>query len=207
MIIYGTRGVTTTPDTGAFHCPRCGPETAFKQKRVRRFFTLYFIPVIPLGALGEYVECQQCRNTYDVEVLKYDPNAGAEEFRAQFEQAVQQVMILMTLADGVVDDAEIAAMASIFQQLSGRVIAEEDLRREVDAAARDPRPVDDYLKEFGALLNNESKEIVIKAMFLIAATDGDFDESEIKLLTEAAEAMEMSKAHLNGIIAEMTSGE
>jgi tellurite resistance protein len=114
-------------------------------------------------------------------------------------------MILMTLADGIVDHAELTAIASIYQQLSGCEIRQEDLRHEVDAAARDPRPVNDYLKEFGAVLNGEGKEIVLKAMFMIAVSDGNFDDSEFKLLADAARSLEVSKAHFNGIIAELTS--
>ena len=116
-----------------------------------------------------------------------------------------QVMVLMTLADGVVEDAEITTMASIYQQLSGHEIAEEDLRREVDAAAKDPRPISEYLEGFGSSLNDGGKEMVLKAMFMIAVTDNDFDESEFKLLTEAAQALGVSRSHFNGIIAELTS--
>lgn len=205
MIIFGTRGITTTPETGEFRCPRCGPNTAFGRKRVRRFFTLYFIPVIPLNALGEYIECQTCNNTYDVEVLDYNPEIQEQAFQSQFELAIKQVMILMALADGVVEDTEIAIMASIYQQLSGGEISEENLRHEVDLSSRDNRGVTDYLKEVGPFLNDQGKETVIKAMFLVATADGVFDESEQKLLTEAAAPLELSRAHLKGILNDMTS--
>lgn len=205
MIIFGTRGITTTPETGEFRCPRCGPNTAFGRKRVRRFFTLYFIPVIPLNALGEYIECQTCNNTYDVEVLDYNPEIQEQAFQSQFELAIKQVMMLMALADGVVEDTEIAMMASIYQQLSGGEISEENLRQDVDLSSRDNRGVTDYLKEVGPFLNDQGKETVIKAMFLVATADGVFDESEQKLLTEAAAPLELSRAHLKGILNDMTS--
>ncbi len=64
IIIFGTRGVRSTLKQGSFYCPQCDCEKDYKHKKVTRFFTLYFIPVIPLGKIGEYVECYSCRNTY-----------------------------------------------------------------------------------------------------------------------------------------------
>ena len=77
MIIMGTRGVTMTPQKGDFYCPTCCETQPYHHKRVRRFFTLYFIPVIPLDVLGEYVECQTCMDTYKTAVLEIDAQALA----------------------------------------------------------------------------------------------------------------------------------
>jgi hypothetical protein len=41
----------------------------YTHKAVRNWFTLYFVPVIPMGRRGEYVECSSCGGTYGVEVL------------------------------------------------------------------------------------------------------------------------------------------
>jgi hypothetical protein len=70
LIIFGSRSVTGSKGTGSFHCPRCGPDQPYDHKRVRRFFTLYFIPLIPLGTIGEYIECGRCAGTYKPEVLR-----------------------------------------------------------------------------------------------------------------------------------------
>jgi len=69
LIIFGRRAVTGSQGGGTFHCPSCGPNKAYTHKRVRSFFTLYFIPVIPLSTLGEYVECGTCQGKYKPEVL------------------------------------------------------------------------------------------------------------------------------------------
>jgi DNA-directed RNA polymerase subunit RPC12/RpoP len=69
LIIFGSRSVTGSKGTGTFDCPRCGGDTPYDHKRVRRFFTLYFIPLIPMGTLGEYIECERCGGTYKPEVL------------------------------------------------------------------------------------------------------------------------------------------
>ncbi len=70
MIIFGTRGLTLTGKPHPFFCPHCDTERSYKRKTIRRFFTLYFIPLIPLRTIGEYIECGSCRGTYKPEVLK-----------------------------------------------------------------------------------------------------------------------------------------
>jgi hypothetical protein len=76
MIIYGHRAREIDVATGEFDCPRCQARRGFKHKRVVRYFTLFFIPLFPLGRLGEYVECQTCFTTHKTEALNL-PSADA----------------------------------------------------------------------------------------------------------------------------------
>lgn len=70
FIIYGTRGVTYCKDRGIFFCPTCAEHNRFRRQRVRRFFTLFFIPMVPLDLLVEYVECQRCFHKFRDDVLE-----------------------------------------------------------------------------------------------------------------------------------------
>jgi hypothetical protein len=69
FIIFGFRGITYSKERGTFDCPYCREQTSYVRKRIRRFFTLFFIPLIPLDLLLEYVECQRCCHTCRPEVL------------------------------------------------------------------------------------------------------------------------------------------
>ena len=64
MIIYGYKNREIEQSAGSFHCSNCGVRRLYKHKKVVRYFTLFFIPLFPLGKLSEYVECQVCRRTY-----------------------------------------------------------------------------------------------------------------------------------------------
>jgi hypothetical protein len=79
MIIFGTRSMNSRSGNGAFHCPRCGMERHYMHYVVKQWFTLYFIPVIPMGARGEFVECTSCAGTFGVEVLQYNPETERRE--------------------------------------------------------------------------------------------------------------------------------
>jgi tellurite resistance protein len=205
MIIFGTRGVTMTPERGQFFCPSCNGNQNFSRKRVRRFFTLYFIPLIPLDKLGEYIECQSCKDTFKDEVLNYNPEEEAEKFDAEFRIAVRRVMALMTLADGTVDDTEIESMIHINEQVTGQVMTDDEMRDEVNDALQEGISLTDTIEGVAPYLNNRSKELVVKAAYLVAMADGEFQDEEQQLLMEIGKGLELTPAHLKGILVEMQS--
>ena len=202
FIIFGTRGVTMNKDQGQFNCPRCG-HCDYKHKRVRCFFTLYFIPLIPMHQLGEYVECQTCQGTYQVEILQYDPSAANQNFEALFMVAMKQVMIAMLLADGVIDDSEVLELQETFQDVAGVEVTEQDLREEIAVIQQQGSNAIEMVAEFGPGLNEKGKEMVLTAAYQIAMADGVIDPSEQQLMEQLAGKMEITKAHLRGIMAEL----
>ena len=77
LIIWGTKGVEGVKESGQFFCPSCNANVPYDHKRIRRFFTLYFIPLIPLGTLQEWIECKQCGGSFETEVLQMQPQLPA----------------------------------------------------------------------------------------------------------------------------------
>ena len=207
MIIMGTRGVTYTKSRGDFHCPQCATQSPYRQKRVRRFFTLYFIPILPLNMLGEYVECPQCRGTFKTDVLNWDPDAAAAEFEAEFQRGLKRVMIEMLLADGVVEDDEVEMCRQIYNNIAGRSITPQELRAEITEAQQDGTAVTQYLQQIAPMLNDRGKELIVSGAFFVSAADGEFQEQEQQFMLEIAHAMGLSPAHLHGIISSLTQSE
>jgi uncharacterized OB-fold protein len=70
FIIFGTRVRHSVIGEGQFFCPKCQAKRAYKHKRASRYFTLYFVPLIPMGKLGEFVECQTCGIAFETAVLQ-----------------------------------------------------------------------------------------------------------------------------------------
>lgn len=78
MIIVGYRGISKTTGHGTFFCPACQGESRYTQITVRRWLTLYFIPLIPADIMGEYVQCSACGSEFKPEVLSLrQPPAAA----------------------------------------------------------------------------------------------------------------------------------
>src|SRR3954465_8784335 len=69
LLIFGFRIRMKTVDTMMFFCPGCGGDRPGMRQLARRWFTLFFIPVIPLNVVGEVITCQTCGRSYKPEVL------------------------------------------------------------------------------------------------------------------------------------------
>ncbi|MGJ1284053.1 RDD family protein [Sphingobacterium spiritivorum] len=64
LVIFGTKSVGKTVKTGEFECVRCNTHRPYQLKQNQKFFSLFFIPVIPLGKLGDTLECTFCKTAY-----------------------------------------------------------------------------------------------------------------------------------------------
>jgi len=69
LIIFGLRVFYRTIAQGTFHCRRCGGDRQYRHRAGRRWFTLFFLPVIPLNSVGEHVQCTTCRTRYVTDAL------------------------------------------------------------------------------------------------------------------------------------------
>jgi len=207
MIIFGTRGVKSTLQEGEFMCPQCATTKPYKLKKVTKFFTLYFIPLIPLERLGEYVECQSCKGTFVPRVLDYDPNKDKNEFQAHYEQAMRHSMVLIMLADGEIDAKEMEIVLKIINKFGHNNLTLEELENYVHQVQAKQEPVQTYLSKIGPSLNEHGKEIIVKCALSVAAADGNIGEKEIRMITEMAKIMEMPPSHLKGIFHELTKPE
>jgi len=204
MIIFGTTGIKSTIKKGDFMCPQCATTKPYKHKKVNKFFTLYFIPLIPLGSAGEFVECQACKGTFVPRVLDYNPNQGRNEFQAIYEKAMRHSMVLIMLADGEIDSNEMLMVQKIINKFGHNDMTLDELKVFVAQVQKNPEPIGTYLSKIGPMINEHGKEIIIKCAFAVAASDGHVDDSELKLIDEMAKTMGMSSSHLKGIITDMT---
>jgi len=75
LIIFGLRVFYRTITQGTFHCRRCGGDRQYWLRAGRRWFTLFFIPVIPLNMVGQHVQCANCRARYLTDVLSQPTTA------------------------------------------------------------------------------------------------------------------------------------
>ncbi len=71
MIIFGIRSKEKTKPAGAHHCPVCGRQREFAQLHQGRWFTLFFIPVIPLGSTNLHrLTCTTCGSQFNSEQIR-----------------------------------------------------------------------------------------------------------------------------------------
>jgi predicted RNA-binding Zn-ribbon protein involved in translation (DUF1610 family) len=93
FIIWGSRGLTSNKGHGKFYCPSCDEDDVnYDHKSVREWFTVYFIPIFPIGSAKHYVECQYCKNTFKESVLEMEPPSPAERLFSGTGEALRQGM-------------------------------------------------------------------------------------------------------------------
>lgn len=68
--LWGPRHIDRTVASGLFVCPQEGIERAYWRHRVRNWFSILSIPVIPGGVVGEYVECFCCGSSSDPRIIE-----------------------------------------------------------------------------------------------------------------------------------------
>ena len=95
LIIWGMRVFYRTIGQGVFHCKRCGGDRRYRLRRGRRFFTLFFIPVIPLNKAGEHVQCLTCKTRYHTSALALPT---AEQMQAALPAGMRAAASAMLLA-------------------------------------------------------------------------------------------------------------
>lgn len=196
LVIFGTRGRSHTIGSGQFYCPREGGDRRYEHKEARRWFTLFFIPLIPLDRLGDYIECTTCNSTYYPTVLEAPTGASIQDVMTQ---AIRYVAVAMTLADGHVDPAERRVATEVVRQFASVEYGEADLAADLDSL--DPAGLVDNLEELGGILNQHGKEAVLEAAMRLAASDGSIDPTEIATIERIGQALSMTDAHIRGVVA------
>jgi len=71
LVILGTRNRRKVEAAGQFVCPKCKVKRDYEVNSVRQWFTLFFIPTVPIEKKKEFfVECKGCERTYYTDVLE-----------------------------------------------------------------------------------------------------------------------------------------
>lgn len=203
FIIIGTMGVPWTVDSGHFHCPSCGEQREYKLRHVRRFLTLYFIPLIPLDLIGRFVKCKVCSSEFEEAILTFDPEAAHQEFLTE----LKRVMILMALADGEVDGAETAVIHRIYEDMSGVPLSAEQIAEEAHLAATAKTDLATYVKGIAPTLSAEAKVIVIKVAFEVASAGGTLTPGRQHQLMNLPDALGISKEDFKAIVDQISQME
>ncbi|HAY67019.1 TerB family tellurite resistance protein [Acidimicrobiales bacterium] len=195
MIIWGWRVRKKTIGTGVFFCPGEGGDRNYEHRQARRWFTIFFIPLIPLKELGDFIECTSCENTYYPDVLK---GKTASEIEDISTIAIRHVAVSMALADGTVDPRERDAAVTVVQRFASHPYDLDDL--DSDLSSLQVSALSDNLEELGAVLNEHGKENVLTAAVFLAGADGHVDRSEMEVARQIGKALTMSSAHIEGTI-------
>ncbi|NNF63644.1 MAG: hypothetical protein HKN07_05230 [Acidimicrobiia bacterium] len=198
LLIWGFKARYKTLESGTFFCPHDGGDRTYVKREVRRWFTLFFIPLIPLKVLGEFIECTSCRRSYDLVVLTTPTAAHVMDNLAN---AVRLAVVTIVTADGRVDDDEKRAALEVASRYSDTHYEMADLDRDLTELAGGDLSA--ALAGVAGSLNPDGKELLLVACVEIAGADGSVDPSEVAAIERAGAALGLSAAHVRGVVAEV----
>ncbi|MFC5750054.1 zinc-ribbon domain-containing protein [Actinomadura rugatobispora] len=194
FLIFGLSVFFRTVGEGTFHCPRCGGDRSYRQRVGRRWFTLFFLPVVPLNQVGEVVECRTCRTRFDVGALR-QPTAG--QMAAALPAGMRAAAALVLRAGGAGHPAARARAAEAVQGYG-------EARYDDAAVEADLRLAEPFLEQevagAGAQLAMEAKEWFLAQAARVALADGPLSDAERAVLHRVADLLGMSRAHALGVI-------
>lgn len=203
MIVFGTKSTRKLLDRGTFDCPQCQTSGAYESRRAKSWFHIYFIPIIPLKTYPPYVECKSCNATFVEGVLRAGTGADSQKLRAEFEIATMEILTRMAWADGVIEPGETEAIFEVVNSICAREYSMDDVK---DAIARAENNADDahsIAVRVGNMLNDDGKENILQAVYLIAASDGNIAEDEYKMILDVGAGLGLRPAHIHGLVSEM----
>jgi len=194
LLIFGLSVFFRTVDEGTFHCPRCGGDRAYRRRAGRRYFSLFFLPVIPLNSVGEIVECRTCRTRFEPGVLR---SPTARQLAAALPAGMRAAAALVLLAGDAAHPGARARAADAVLGYGERAYGDDEL----DADLRRPQPaLEQQVAAAGAQLATEAREWFLAQAARVALADGPITDPERQALHRVADLLGMSRAHALGVI-------
>jgi hypothetical protein len=198
MIVIGTMGIPFTREKGTFYCPRCRVNVSYRGRHVRRFLTLYFIPLIPLDKLEEYVECLQCKNRFPREALSHNPEQATRAFHGY----VRHALALLAAADDEISAAEISTFQELIRRLTGHAIPMQEATAELTAAKSARQMPSWYLRTISGWLTKEEKKTLVQFAFLMVSASGQISEARSATLAQFPSALGLGDDEFKEFVAE-----
>lgn len=228
LIIYGTRSISSTAGSGQFACPRCCMARLYRHLHSRSYFTLYFIPLIPLWKNGEYVECQSCGGTYGVEVLelrmedmglpasssgssssaelprlRYDADdilPALEDPRTVRIANVRRALVLFVASLGKPSGVTIQEFRTSFKELTQTELVDQQVKQDYEQATNAGATITSFVTRQLGQETPEVKKHVLLTAARIAAADGMITSTGRDSLVQLGQALGLDQSLINTAI-------
>jgi hypothetical protein len=200
MIIWGFRVVYRALTTGIFYCPEEGGDRPYTLKSSQRFFTLFFIPLIPLKQNANVVECQSCMSKFYETVLQ---RPTASLLSNAMGEAVRGAAIAVLRSGTLTDAGKQQTILLVSHYITGY----DDAMLLHDKSQLDLGPLPTHLGSLSSSLDEHGRELLLHHLVLVAVADkAGVNESERNILLQVGSDLGMTEAHCRGTIDSIVEG-
>lgn len=194
LIIWGFKVLFKVTGNGVFSCPNCGQDRNYERREARRWFTFFFIPIVPLKVLGSVVRCTYCGNDFRETVLQR-PVAG--QVADLLQNAVRGVMINVLRQGGATNPA--ARAAAVREIVLAGVAGYQDANLDQDFPVV-PQDLSQMLGSLTAQLPQTGREALVAGAVRVAAADGPMNPNEQMVVNAVGASLGMSPAYVAGVV-------
>ncbi|WP_067461799.1 TerB family tellurite resistance protein [Actinomadura macra] len=194
LLVFGLTAVFRTVSEGTFHCPQCGGDRAYRRRAGRRWFTFFFVPLVPLWRLGQAAECRTCRRRFPVSALR---TPTAQQMAAALPAGMRAAATLVLRADDPSDGTARARAVETVLGYGEPGYGDADVDADLGLG---PEFLEREVAQAGSQLAVEAKEWFLAQAVRIGLADGPLGERERRVLHRIAELLGMSRAYALGVI-------
>ncbi len=192
FIIFGTRGLKHTVNESPVlsnSCPNCNNGNLVN-KLYRRWFTLFFIPVIPLDVVDRFYQCDSCKSAYNESIKtvlqqsQNEINENQKRAKLVFGKALVASMTHMSIIDGDFakeEEREIMDAIEGFSEMKDELLA---IHHNVKNNANEGNQVFNYLNEARNALSAEALMNILAQAAVVLLADGSIEKEEEDLMKE-----------------------
>jgi hypothetical protein len=198
MLIFGLRVCFRTVGHGMFHCQRCGGDREYRHRTGRRWFHIFYIPVIRLGKTGEHLQCLDCRGRYRTGVLAIPTAAQMEVALPAGTLAAATCMLLAgNPGSRPARRRAVDSVRSAGRPAYDETALDEDLVRSA-ASGGDDLPA--ALNTLAAHLAVPAREWFLANVVRIGLADGELSDEQRLAARHVAANLGLTAAHAYGVI-------
>ncbi len=194
LIIFGFRTFFRTLGQGVFHCRKCGGDRQYRHRAGRRFFTLFFLPVIPLAKAGEHVQCTTCKTRYPMDVLRL-PTAA--QMQTALPTGMRAAAAAMLQAGQPGHPAARQRAVAAIQQAGAHDYQDRYLDADI---AQPPQARREALGQVAQQLTPDGREWFLAETVRIGMADGPLTGAERHAADIVAAELGMTQAQAIGVV-------
>ncbi|MBS2964315.1 hypothetical protein KGA66_14740 [Actinocrinis puniceicyclus] len=194
FLIWGFKVRFKVLGSGTFFCPRCGGDRPFERRQAKRWFHLYYIPLIPASVLGEQIRCGVCQTSYTQDVLNR-PTSG--QLSALLIDAARGTVVHVLRTGSTESPAARAAAVHEIGKVGLPGYADENLSADLDVV---PGDLSQLYAALGSQLADTGKESLLGAAARVALADGPLTDLERQVLVSTGASLGMTATHTAGVI-------
>jgi len=200
LIIWGLRVFYHTIGEGIFHCRKCGGDRQYRHRAGRRFFTLFFIPIIPLNKVGEHVQCTTCRTRYVMDVLSLPT---AEQMQTALPAGMRAAATAVLRSGDPYNPAARQRAVAVISGAGAQGYTDANLDSDM---AQTGNAVRDALAQVSQQLTPDAREWFLAEIVRVAMADGPLTGSERQTVQAVGSDLGMTPAQAIGVVTMIEQG-